>query len=568
VFVAFALPGFTFYYAFRHLAFARREAFVAGILGMLFPSFIAGTNALFIGMIGSRLAFGLNALALAWGTSWLERRGARYAFLTALTLAGIILAHPYHVIGMLIALGLYIFARRLAPLNSGARLGVVGLGAMAVDAFWLVPLFAHSSGALSPIVQATFDQTWHLLTDAALAPYALGALVALATLGDQAEPRSRALAMTMAGLLALLAALMLADHLGLIERFKFYRLNSTRLIGEYYFALIWLAALGVSRLNAWLGTIPWRGKSARVFLTWSVSLAVGTFALIAGWQSVAAFQPHREGEPRFMSQARADYRLEELWEILRAEQGRVWFTSFYAQLNRQSDLGIPTTLPALTPLFTQRQLMGGTFTHWSPIAALMWVGDLHPPILRGRVEELDDRALFGVPLENLDDARVSDYCRRFNITTIVATINDFRTRTFFDASPRFESYYNNGYFFVYRVKEYASAWIDAQNSDVDLIALGDDEIVLRVRAVRAEASVAVKVYAYPLWRARTDAGQLLAITRDDLALMRIVLPRGEDYTVTLRYEEGIAEQVGALISLVSGVIFASGALIAVWRKNW
>jgi len=37
---------------------------------------------------------------------------------------------------------------------------------------------------------------------------------------------------------------------------------------------------------------------------------------------------------------------------------------------------------------------------------------------------------FGVPLEEISDTQVYDYCRRFNITTIVATINDFRTRAF------------------------------------------------------------------------------------------------------------------------------------------
>ncbi|MCI0476982.1 MAG: hypothetical protein L0Y55_12105, partial [Anaerolineales bacterium] len=362
--------------------------------------------------------------------------------------------------------------------------------------------------------------------------------------------------------LFLVGAMVLAEHLVLIEWLGCYRLNGIRLVGEYYFALIWLAAIGVSRLNAWIFAIPFRAKIARVFLTWGITLLVSIFALIVGWQSVADFRPKENVEPRFLSQARAEYRLEELWETLRTEEGRVLFTSFYAQLNRKGDLGIPTTLPALTPLFANRQMMGGTFTHWSPIAALMWVGDTNPPVLWGRVEEIDDRALFGVPLEQLGDAQVFEYCRRFNITTIVASVNDFRTRTFLDASPRFQSYYDNGYFFVYRVQGYENAWFEACNAAVDLISFADTEIVLRVRAAQSDASVNVKVYAYPLWRARTDAGHALAITRDDLALMRIALPPGENYVVTLRYEEGIAEQVGVWISIVSGTILASSALIA------
>jgi hypothetical protein len=76
------------------------------------------------------------------------------------------------------------------------------------------------------------------------------------------------------------------------------------------------------------------------------------------------------------------------------------------------------------------------------------------------------------------------------------------------------------------------------------------------------------VYAYPLWRARTDAGQSLSIQRDDLAMMQIALPPGENYTVTLRYEDGIAEQIGALVSILGGTILVSGVLIARWRENW
>jgi hypothetical protein len=212
-------------------------------------------------------------------------------------------------------------------------------------------------------------------------------------------------------------------------------------------------------------------------------------------------------------------------------------------------------------------MMGGTFSHWSPIGALMWTGKLDPPALWGLPEDQDDRALFGVLLEKLADAQVYDYCRRFNITTIVTGVNDFHTRTFLDASPRFQSYYNNGYFFVYRVKEYENAWIDAQNADVDLLSFADDEITMRVRAARTDANVTVKVYAYPLWRARTDAGQSLAITRDGLALMQIALPPGENYTVTLRYEEGVAEQVGLLLSILSGTIFMGGAMIGFWFRR-
>ncbi len=74
---------------------------------------------------------------------------------------------------------------------------------------------------------------------------------------------------------------------------------------------------------------------------------------------------------------------------------------------------------------------------------------------------------------------------------------------------------------------------------------------MRVRSASEGARAAVKVYAYPLWRARTSAGESLNITRDDFGLMQIALPRGEDYNIEVRYELGAPENLGDAISMVS-----------------
>jgi len=190
----------------------------------------------------------------------------------------------------------------------------------------------------------------------------------------------------------------------------------------------------------------------------------------------------------------------------------------------------------------------------------MWVGATQPPVLQWLSQEQDNRSLFGVPLEKLSDAQLIEYCNRFNITAIVASINDIQARTFLDASPRFQSYYNNGFFFVYELKDVQPAWIEAKNANVELAAFADDHIDLHVRAAQANAQVSIKVYAYPLWRAVKDDGQVLQITADDLDLQQVALPRGENYSVTLRYEEGIVEQVGNFISISSLLVFAGMAV--------
>jgi len=559
LFLAYALPAFTFYYALRHLRFERRAALAAGIFALGFPTFFDGAHAVVIGMTGSRLSFGLTALVLVWTIDFIETRRWRCAAFAAPTLALAILLHPYHSLGLMLALGLYVLVRRLAFPRALLQVGSVVLLALALAAFWLMPLLAHASGAMIPHIRATFDQTLRLLSESFWSPYALLALVAITRMRHEADAARRAFLIVLIVLPILLAAIMLAWHALFIERLHFYSLDPVRLIGEFYLALVLLAALGLSALSEWFARLA--TPRMRASLSTLITLLVSIVLLIPFAQTSAHFA-RADGEPRFLSQAIRDYRLDELWTTLRETPGRVWFTSFYTRLTARGTEAFPTTLATLTPLFTERQMMGGTFSHWSPIGALMWSGKLDPPVLWGLPEDQDDRALFGVPLEEISDTQVYDYCRFFNITTIVATINDFRTRAFLDASPYFESYYNNGYFFVYRVNDYANAWFEARNANVTLLAFDDTEIVLRVHTAQADASVNVKVYAFPLWRARTETGQTLVITRDDLALMQIALPPGENYTVTLRYEEGIVEHVGTLISFFGGILW-----VLLWRAR-
>lgn len=564
VFIAFALPAFTFYFAVRHLKFELRAAIAAGLFALGFPAFFDGAQAVVIGMLGSRLAFGLNALVLVWAIEFIESRRWRLGGLAAGALALVILLHPYHAIGVMLALGIYALVRGLALVPAGLRLVGLALFALSLDAFWLVPLARYSSVATIPLIRSTLDQTWHLLVDAVLLPYVLVALAAVARVRRDQNSVRRSLVIVLIILPILLGTIVLTVHSLVIERWQVYQLDPVRLIGEFYFAIIILAAIGLSDLGGWIAQsfLPLHLRSPVAI---GLTILASVVLALPFVQTVAYFSATNT-EPCFLRQAIVDYRLDELWTTLQETPGRILYTSYFTQLNARGVESLPTTITALTPLYTNRQIMGGTFGRWSPVAALMWTGQINPPTLRGLPEEQDDRALFGVPIEKISDAQLFEYCRRFNITTIVASVNDFHTRTFLDASPRFQSYYNNDYFFAYRVNAYENAWIEAQNASVDLLSFDDTEIVLRVRAAQPNASVDVKIFAYPLWRARTDTGQVLSIQRDDLALMRIALPPGENYTITLRYEEGVVEQIGALISIVAGTIFVGSGLIGFWSR--
>ncbi len=564
-FVGFVLPGLTFYYAVRHWGFGWRAAFLAGLFGLVFPAFFDGSTALFIGMIGSRLAWALDALILAWGADWLEGRAMRSGWLLALALAVALLMHPYHEIGMMLALAIYALVRRLPILASGIRLAIVVLIASALDAFWLAPLLAYSSNEMIPLIRGTLDQSWHLIVDPQLVPYVILAIPALVRAVREQDPRRRALLIVLVALPVGLSFGMLGLHVILIDLLRIYQLDPIRLIGEIYFPLLLLAAIGGAELARW-GAEFFRSNGMRAqVLSTVLTLSIALLLFVPTWQSSAYFHPQANEEPRFLSQAIAGYRLNELWETLRATPGRVLFTSFSTRLAGHGGEPFPTTLAALTPLFSNRPLIGGTYSHWSPVAALVWVGKVNPSALWGLAEEQDDRALFGVPLEALADRQFAEYCRALNITAIVAGANDYQTRTFLDRSPYLQSKYNNGSFFVYEVKE-PGAWFEAQRADVELLANADDQLSVRIHSAEAGATLGIKIHAYPLWRAETDDHRSLPITRDEWGLMQLALPAGKDYVVTVRYEPGAVEALGNLISLAGGLAFLIGGIAILGKR--
>lgn len=551
VFLSYCLPALTFYYALRHRGLGRTAAFAAGLLGLALPAFFDGATAVLIGMLGSRLAWAIGPLVLVWGIEWLEGRRTQYAWMTTLALAAMILAHPYHVFGILLALAIHSMVRRRRLGGMLLRLALVVGGALALDAFWIFPLFVHSSASMIPLLRSTLDQTWHLMTDTWLIPYVFLAFFAILRLRREKQKEQQVFLVTLAALFFVVPLAMLGVHVILIDRLQIYTLDPSRLVGEFYLPLVLLAGVGVDEIAARLAGWVRIGQSSRRSVRAIVLSVIALILVLPTAQEFQRLRPQPESEPRFLSQAQTDYRLDDLWRTLRDTPGRVWFASFQTRLAARGLEPFPTTLAALTPLFTNRSLVGGTYSHWSPIGATVSTGQPHPSVLRGLAEEMDDQALFGVPLEEMTSGRLRDLLRRLNITTIVATSEDYNARVFLDQVPFLQSYYSTGFFFVYRVQNQTSSWLEASNADVEIAEWRDNDILISVRDARPDASVSVKLFAYPMWHAATESGQVLPIEKDDWDMMRIALPPGHDYAVKLQYQDGIVEQSGSILSAAS-----------------
>jgi hypothetical protein len=551
LFVAYLLPGVTVYALVSRVSRQRWAGLVAGGLALIFPELWGGATAVFVGLVAERLAFGLVPLVLFGGWQALHaQHPIRWWLLTSLALAATALMHPFHAVAPILCLGLAALfcPRRWRLLGNLALTSILSL---ALVGFWLLPLLVHR-GYAAPMLRASLEQTLDWLLSPNAQRYLAVSLLVVLALWKQ-KNRSFTVFVLAAVLTAvLLVAFMLFDHLVLIERLDFYLLDPVRFSAEVYLVLVLLAGFGLATLPLCLSQRRWRAAGG----------LLGALALILAlaWLGRPFLNLVREHHDpsHFLGKARQSFPLDGTWRVLQsegaeqAEPGRVLFTSNYLHLG-----DLPTALKSATPYFTGRPIIGGTFSHWSPVARVLWQGSPDVDLLPGQVELTDDVSLAGRSWAEWTDADFFELCRGLNVTTVVTTWDDVNARTFLDLASHFRSFYSDDLFVLYRVLDPAPALVEAEGAGVALLDEAPTALDLRVAEATAGASLGVKMTDFPLWQVQAGP-QMLAHNADDLGLMSLSLPRGT-YDVSLRYLPGPAEQVGAWISLGAATLW-----LAVW----
>jgi len=605
---AYLLPAITAYAFVRWAGFGRAGATLAGAIALTFPELWGGVEGVLVGMLGDRLAFALFPVAVMCGVEALDRGRRRVAWGLAcgVVLSAIFLLHPFHVVAPWLAVLFYWLAEGITRLPGGLRppfprwtsgspsqarawqtpteqqgtwprgewlrrafvgLGLPVLVTLGLTAWWFVPLVAHSSFA-APALRANLDGFLYWLQAGQFPLYAVLSLTSLLVLRRPGRPR--ALVIALIALPVVLVAFIVFSYVVLIDRFGFYTLDPIRFIDEVYFPVLLLTAMGIgctmqdagcrlqvtghrSQVTGHRSQVAGRTQHVSRF-TFHVSrftlLVLILTLAISCWGGMARF---REGsQPRFLSQANVQYRLPELWaELKREPAGRVLITSSQVHF-RDAVEDWPSYLMTTIPVFTGRETIGGTFHHWTPVAVTYWYGADRPAVMRELTHLLDDQRLFGQAWSQMDDAGLYEMCRRLDVTTVLCADDDLNARAFLDRSPRFQSYWNNGKFFLYRVRDYSPAVLDYDPAAVSarLVARDATHLTIHVDQATAGARLGVKITAYPLWQA-TAQGQSLPVMADTLGLMSLSLPAGSDYDLILSYREGPGEMAGAVITLIS-----------------
>jgi hypothetical protein len=409
---------------------------------------------------------------------------------------------------------------------------VVGLAAL-LTAFWTLPLLARLDLARALAV----SQLAPLPT---LTTYPLLAiLVVLAALAIRIARSPVELTVARWPWAAL--ALVFVDAL-ILEPLGLRWLPADRIADGAWLAVILAAGLVIGRsLQQFAATMP------------SPVLGLGALGLVVvlGLPGPALTLWPRPREWPSLPVVERGLQLEALWTALRhAPEGRVLFVRSAVPLVYGTEWWRPHThVTALAPLHAGRAILGGTFTHPSPVAALVYRGDGGPGAITQFVEQLDGHRMFGQPLEALEAGMLAAHADRLGISVIVALDED---------APRLGWLDNPA--FVRQRTTIGPFWMYALHPRPLPVPAGRDRWVMRPGAEREGWTTARTAYS-PLWRAERQ-GTSLPTRRGPSWNLEVQLDGGPG-PVTLAYTPGIPERAGVVVTALGAI----GWLLIAWRRT-
>jgi hypothetical protein len=344
----------------------------------------------------------------------------------------------------------------------------------------------------------------------------------------------------------------------LLDRFAFEPLGARFLPANRVADGAWIALILAATLG-WSGT---RGRStgevppvdrrevlvglAGVLLLVAAALPSGALALwprAADWPTLASVE--------------RGLRLGDLWAALRgAPSGRVLFLRSAVPLVYGAPWGTAwyrphTHVTALAPLRSGRAIVHGTFTHPSPIAALIYRGDAGPGPITQLAEQLDGRSLFGRPVETLDAGMLEGHAHGLGISVVVALDEDASRLRALDEDRAFTK------------REAPPFLIYVRRDGTDLPrAIARDRWTITLTAA-GDAWVSTRTAYYPLWHASVG-GVPLETRRGRFGDLEVRL-RGSQgpRAVDLAYGPGAPEISGIVVSVVGGAVW----LVACRRRK-
>lgn len=532
--IAYLAPGLTTFLALARVLgngwLALPGAFVA-------LTFSAGTasgveGGVHIGMVGARLAWALLPLLMLALVRWTEG-GGPLPRLAVPILAAIVLTHPAQLPAavVLVLLSAHVAEPRGPRFRAAA--GILAATA-ALTGFWTVPLLARLAHTRALAWgELTFRAAVDTFARQPLVPVLLAfAVLVVFARRDPSAPGARTEAVV-ARLFPAMVAVTLLDRVAL-EPLGIRWLPADRVVDGAWLALILAAGLGWDRLGRRLMP-PAPGAL----------IAIGLIVLLALPGTTLVLWPRAAEWPKLPATERG-LRLADLWAaIRRAPEGRVLFArSGIPLVHGTAWYRLHTHLTALTPMMTGREIVNGTFTHPSPVAALVYRGDAGRAAITTLVERLDGHSLFGRPLDALDATTFNAYADRLGIGAVVVLDEDL---------PRLRALEDNAVF-ARRVATPPFVLFERSGG----IAIPRETAPGRWRLpLTGEGWESARIAYYPLWEVRADRTRL-PVRRGEWGDLEV--QAGRATTAELVYGAALAEKLGLAVSAAGLLAWAALAL--------
>jgi hypothetical protein len=533
--IVFLVPGITTYVLLARVLGDRWLALPAAFLALTLSADLRGGVEVGLrwGTLTTRLGLAwLPLLALAL-RPWVE--GGRLPRWAPPLAALAILCHPatlppvVALIGLATALSLLARPERRTVGQAAATLTL----SFALTAFWSLPLVVRRAWVI-PL--AWGDLSLGLPGDLWARPLLLGLGMTATVLAWAAVGiRRRLFDALLAALPLVLAAFFLAD-LWLFPR-GWTALEPQRLLDGIVQASVWAAGLGagvtVDRL------VPARADPRSRPLVALLVIALAAVLPDRGVHpSTLSIWPAADEWPTFQ-EVTYRHQLDRLWNALRGGTDRVLFVTSSVRLDKNPVWYAPHShVMSLTPLRAGREIVGGTFTHPSPIAARFYTGQATPPArLVTLAEQLDGQRLLGEPWERLSGEVFDRFARRLRIGTVVVPSGDAARARFL--GPSYAPAGEAAGFTLFERRDRPWPRVERITSR-------------RYRVLVSPTGgvwIPTGIAAYPLWQVKSAAGRLETRV-DDWGFLEFRVPV-DLFEAELVYSEGWLEWSALILFAIS-----------------
>jgi hypothetical protein len=543
VWLAYLAPGVTSWLLLRRVLGDGWAALPGALVALslsLWPAMMSGVEGgVRVGMAPARLAWALLPLLTVALLRWTDGTARVPVLTTVPVVAAIVLTHPAHAPAAVVLVLLAAWLGPKRPRRMLAALASLGVAAL-LTAFWTVPLLAHLADTRA---LAWGTLTPRVLGDTLVAhPLAL-VLIALAVpalAGPRDAPaRLVAWAPWVAAIVVALDAIVL-QPLGLAW------LPADRVLDSVWLLVVLAAGVTSGRLVQRLAA-----RGALLAPAGALGAIGVAIALSLLGHDTLSLWPRAGAWPSAITLDRG-LRLPALWKALReAPPGRALFVRSGVPIAFGTEWWRPHThATALAPQLAGRAIVNGTFTHPSPVAALVYRGDAGRGPITTLVERLDGQSLFGRPLASLDATTLDRYTRPLGISVIVALDEDVPKLAALVDHPRFARRRSEPPFVLWMGPPVALPR-----------PIGIDRWIVTVDSPTGGWTPVGRAY-YPLWYA-SASGTPLATHRGEDGDLQVLVPPGPT-TLELSYAPGAAERAGVALSVL-GVL--AWAVAAAWSSR-